>query len=155
MVKNTNGGNKAKHKARKDVNQTHHAKLEDLVATEDQDYAKITAIYGGGKYQVITEDKENNKQKTTRIGICCGRIKRFTRPKLDDIVLISLRSFQDNKCDILHLYSRDELQTLVANNVISHAFIATSQTFGASIVSEESADVVFGKEEDEEDWNTI
>jgi translation initiation factor 1A len=147
MVKNSSGGNKAKNKARKNY-QTSSPRYENLKPTEDQCYALITSVYGGGRYQVKFKDD------TKRIGVCCGKLKRGRRPKMGDLVCISLRDFQEDKCDILYLYSPEDLSVLMKHDVDVQIFCNSVDT---SFYSQDVA-IEFGeeKEENEEDfWDKL
>ena len=73
---------------------------------DGQEYAKITRVNGSGRYQLFCFDGKE------RLGICAGNIKRKTRFSLNDIILVSLWDFQDNKCSIIHKYDDDEVHKL-------------------------------------------
>mmetsp|Transcript_30383 Transcript_30383/g.97873 ORF Transcript_30383/g.97873 Transcript_30383/m.97873 type:complete len:115 (-) Transcript_30383:595-939(-) len=46
----------------------------------------------------------------------CGKMGRKVRIAVGDIVLISLRGFQDNKADVIDKYMPDEVRALKAAN---------------------------------------
>jgi translation initiation factor 1A len=140
MVKNTHGGNKSKNKARKNVQHT-TKKYEDLAPTEDQSYARITSVCGGGRFYVEMQDG------VKKLGICCGKMKRGRRPKLNDLVCISHRDYQDNKCDILHLYAPDEVQTLLDHDSSLHSF--------CSVQNDEDTTITFANTEDSDEEKQV
>ena len=72
-------------------------------ATECQRYAIIKKKLGGRRAEVDCFDGKNR----------LGRFrKRGPRMNIGDIVLISLREFQDDKCDIIEKYSTEEIGNL-------------------------------------------
>ncbi len=122
MVKNTTGGNKTKNKARKNMNTNKSLKYDDLLATDDQDYFIITSVCGGGRYKGILYNDFKNKTSTERLAITSGRIKRYARIRKGSLVLISIRDFQQDKVDILHVYSVDETNLLISKGDVSDIF---------------------------------
>jgi initiation factor 1A len=112
MVKNTKGGKGAKQKARKNLNITVSVKLDDLLPTEDQCFAKVLKVFGGGRFQVELLDG------TVVLGVSSGKIrKRSYNCKEGCLVCISKRDFQQDRVDILYVYNQDEIQTLRSNNI--------------------------------------
>ena len=106
MVKNSTGGNKSKGKSRKTL-QAQQYKLADLVKGEEQEYAKVEKVNGGGRYVLQCTD---GKQ---RLGIARGSINRGVRITLGSVVLISMRDFEEGKCDILHAYNVEQTRMLM------------------------------------------
>lgn len=122
MVKNTKGGSKTKQTSRKVTQSTTH--YSELIKTDDQEYAKITKVNGGGRYEVECTDK------VSRLGISRGKINRCGKVTIDTLVLVSKRDYQDGKCDILHIYTPDERNYLIRQSEIPSSFISgqTSST---------------------------
>lgn len=124
MVKNA-GGKQAKKLARKNQNNDeHHVSINDISKTNEQEYALIDKVLGGGRFSVITPD---NKK---RIGISRGRM--FSRNgKVKDrslmtpgnLVLLSLRDFQDDKADILLFYTKEQVDLLIQYSEIDKTFV--------------------------------
>jgi translation initiation factor 1A len=135
MVKNTTGGNKTKNKARKDMNNNKSLKYDDLLATDDQDYFIITSVGGGGRYKGILYTDFKNKISTERLAITSGRIKRFARIRKGSLVLISIRDFQQDKVDILHVYSADEINLLINKGDVSDTFAKPSDSSDSTPVN--------------------
>ena len=136
MVKNS-GGNKAKGKARKIV-QNQSVSYDKLTPSEEQAYARIISVYGGGRYQVELQDE------CKKLGVLCGKLKRGRRPKLQDLVCVSLRDYQDDKCDIIYVYNAEEIQVLMAND-------KAIQTFYCGSLNDEGGSIEFG----EESWEDL
>ncbi|CAH6421260.1 Translation initiation factor eIF-1A [uncultured virus] len=53
-----------------------------------------------------------------RLAIVRGKMRKRVWVMCGDIVLVGLRSFQDEKCDIIHKYNNDEIRNLKAYNEI-------------------------------------
>ena len=119
MVKNK-GGKKTKGKARKSY-YTVEMSLKDLKKVDDQEYAHISDVHGDGRYALICYDK------VKRLGIMRGTLRRKVRAKKSDIVLVSLRDFQDSKCDIIAHYKPEEVDKLVKAKEMSYSFVRTGE----------------------------
>lgn len=97
MPRNKFGGNKAK------KGKNTQTPTEIIFAESGQQYAKITKTLGNRRFEVIC--LEDNK---TRIAHIRGNMRRSDWISMEDIVLVSLRNFQDSRCDILYRYTDDE-----------------------------------------------
>lgn len=104
MPKGNQKGGKKHKKGKKESFQEKKLIYKD--PKEDQEYAKVLKVNGSGRYNLFCFDGKD------RLGICAGNIKRRVRLVLNDIVLVSLWDFQDNKCSIIHKYENDEVQKL-------------------------------------------
>lgn len=133
MVKNNVGGNKVKTKARKNNQKKEHL-LDELKKTDDQEYAYIKKKLGNGRYDVFCTDRVN------RIGISCGIVRKRFRIELGNIILISLRGYQDKICDILHVYNQDEVDKLTYKNEFSLEFIKESKNINGVNTNKNTSD---------------
>lgn len=80
---------------------------------EDLDYGIIVSVLGGAKVQVkILRTNE------LKMGFIRGPIYKREWIVTDDIVLISLRDFEQSKCDIVWKYNEDEIRQLQKLNEI-------------------------------------
>ena len=104
MPKGNQKGGKKHKKGKKESFQEKQLIYKD--PKEDQEYAKVTKVNGSGRYNLFCFDGKD------RLGICAGNIKRRVRLSINDIVLVALWDFQDNKCSIVHKYEEDEVQKL-------------------------------------------
>ena len=104
---NQKGGKKFK---RGKKNSSFEKKLIIKDTKENQEYAKVLKVNGSGRYQISCFDG------IERLGIIAGNIKRRVRLAINDVVLVSLWDFQDNKCSIIHKYERDEVMKLKKDN---------------------------------------
>lgn len=105
------------HKKKKKYESTNN---RQLVFKEDgQDYALITAMLGHKRCTVKISEHPNKEN----IGIIRGNMRKPTNKVcLKDIVLVSLRDFQDNKVDIIHVYTNEEVKHLIDYNEITYSF---------------------------------
>lgn len=116
MVKNF-GGNKTKGKSRKSFHQVKVYNIEDLKKIDGQEYAFVNNVLGDGRYELICYDK------VQRMGIIRGKLKKqSSKIGKNSCVLVSLREFQDEKCDIIAIFNDDDINKLVANNEITESF---------------------------------
>lgn len=143
MVKNKTGGNKTKSKARKTIqSSSHQFKYEDIIKVDDQEYAKILKIHGGGRYDLECYDG------TKRMGISRGKINKI-KPNVGSLVLVSKRDFQDSKCDVLYIYHLDEIRCLIQKGDISSAFVNEKELSDNN--NNDSEDITFT----EENWDDL
>lgn len=107
MPRNT-GGRKFKRKKKfTGGNQKRNREIEEK--GPGQDYAKLTAALGEYRFRCITTDGEE------RLAEVPGSFRKRYWFYAEDVVLVSIRSFEPRKCDILHKYNPTEIQTLTAN----------------------------------------
>lgn len=73
---------------------------------EDQQYAQIKKCQGNCRFQLFVFDGKE------RLGILCGAMRKRKFVNLMDVVLVSLREFEDEKCDIIDVYDDNEVRKL-------------------------------------------
>ena len=113
-------------KGRKPNNRSHLGGKKDLLIKEDgQDYAKVTRVQGHCNYKVkcAADDIE-------RLGHVRGSLgKRHKKPIRDGMwVLVSLRDFQPDRCDIIHCYTDEQVRELFKRGEIEDAGAFTACT---------------------------
>lgn len=91
---NTKGGKK--HKRNKKQNDTFEKTLR--LKEEGQEYAQITKCLGNCRFNVMCFDGKE------RMATMCGGMRKRRFVNQNDIVLVSLRDWQDSKCDIIDNY---------------------------------------------------
>jgi len=102
MGKNVKGGKKFKKK--KDDGGGGGDDLKNIIFRElDQEYAQVTALLGNCRLRLNCIDGK------TRIGKIRGAIRKKSWISMNDVVLVSLRDFEDDKCDVLLLYKPHEV----------------------------------------------
>lgn len=111
------GGNKGKRGARKNFRKKTYS-LNDLKPSEEdnQQYGYVTEKYGDGRFQVICYDK------VSRLAIVRGTIKKKTRLVAGGFVLLSMRDFEDAKCDIVYVYTDEDIEKLIKSNSVEESF---------------------------------
>ena len=78
-----------------------------LYRDEDgQSYAIVTAMLGNGRLTARCEDT------TERMCKIRGSMRRSEWISVGDIILVSLREFQDSKGDVLHRYPHEDVRRL-------------------------------------------
>ena len=73
---------------------------------DDQEYAQVEKLLGNRRVQCLCFDG------ITRICHIRGSMRKRCWVAVGDIVIISLRDFQDEKADIIHKYHTNEIRTL-------------------------------------------
>jgi translation initiation factor 1A len=146
MVKNS-GGKQAKKLARKNQNNDEEkSSINDICKTNEQDYAIIEKVLGGGRYSVLTPD--NKKRIAISRGKMFsrnGKVKDRSLMSIGNLVLISLRDFQDDKADILMFYNKSQVDLLLEYNEINKNFIKKTNDI------EDDSNIVDDIYEDEKD----
>jgi translation initiation factor 1A len=95
---NKKGGKKHKR------NKSHSSISKPLrLKDDDQQYAQIKKCKGNCRFDVFVFDGKE------RSAILCGSMRKRRFVKLMDVVLVSLRDFQDDICDIIDVYDDNEV----------------------------------------------
>lgn len=118
MTKNTIGG-KGHKRAKKQVIDVKNIPLKN--SEEETDYAIVTAVLGNGRMRVMCLGDRKD-----RLGHIRGALYKKTWIAKDDVVLISIRDFQNDRCDILFKYSGDEIRTLIKTGEIDKDYNSNS-----------------------------
>lgn len=121
---NLNGGGKAKSKGGKSFKKGKkiEAKTELIFKEEEQEYAQVVKLLGSSRMLVVCAD---GKERMCRIR---GKLVRRAWVSVGTVVLISLREWEDDKCDMIHKYTDEEARRL-------HAYKELPQTI--KLVSDE------------------
>ena len=88
--------------------QVHGDKNRDVPHAEQgiSEYAWITKMLGNGRVLV------KNMEKIERLGIIRGNMRKREWMGVGDLVLVTLRGFQDDKVDIVFKYNETEVRML-------------------------------------------
>jgi len=159
MSKNSGKGGK---KHRKQKNQT-VIKREMIWKETGQAYAIIEKMLGNGRVHLsyFTRDEDDRLKKNQALGIIRGTMRRKKIwIRIQDVVLVGLRDFEDGKVDILHKYDYDEtksLQSMKEIPKVEDKEIDTERKSPNTIVSsEDEEEILFTNdaeyEQDEEDF---
>ena len=105
MGKSSGKGKGGKNR-RRGKNDNSGQKRELIYKEEGQEYAQITKMLGNGRIEVSCFDG------IKRMGHIRGKLRKKVWMGQGDIILVSLRDFQDDQCDVVHKYNSDEARTL-------------------------------------------
>lgn len=72
------------------------------------EYAQVVRMLGNGRLEAYCFDG------VTRLGHIRGKMRKKVWVGAGDIILVSLREYQDGKVDIIHKYNADEARSLKA-----------------------------------------
>ena len=98
---NNKGGKK--YKRNKNVAQENKTtRLKD--ENESQEYAQITKALGNCRFEVMCFDGKS------RLATMCGKMRKRVFVNQGELVLVSLRDWQDSKCDIIDKYNANDVQ---------------------------------------------
>lgn len=120
------------------------SKRELILREEDQEYAQITKMLGNGRVQASCFDGN------VRIAHIRGKLRKKVWMSQGDIILVALRDFQDEQCDVVHKYNADEARQLVSlGELPESAKINQTDTFGGD--EEDDMNFEFGADSDDDD----
>lgn len=146
MPKNKTGGKKfrGKKKTNKDSNKTVSRHLE--FKTEGQEYARVTKLYGNRRIQAL--DNQGNEC----LGIIPGKFKSRVWINVGDIILLGIREFQPDKCDVIYKYTNQEAKKLYKMGEITNVLFENKSA--EDLLQEDDADsgdniIYFEDSEDE------
>jgi len=117
----------------------------ELVFKEDlQEYAQVTKMLGNARVEAFCFDG------VTRLCQIRGQMRKRVWINMGDIVLVSLREFQDSKADIIWKYTPDEARSLKAYGELP-ASVRPNETEGFGGDESESDGIEFADFDDEDD----
>lgn len=92
---------------------------------EGQEYAQVVKMLGNGRLEALCFDGEK------RLAHIRGKLRKKVWINQGDIILLSLRDYQDEKGDVLLKYTADEARSLKAYGELpEHAKINETDTYG-------------------------
>ncbi|PWN49783.1 eukaryotic translation initiation factor 1A, X-chromosomal, partial [Violaceomyces palustris] len=132
---------------RRGKNENESEKRELVYKEEGQEYAQVIKMLGNGRLEAQCFDGEK------RLAHIRGKLRKKVWINQGDIILISLRDFQDDKADVIQKYTSDEARELKQYGQLPEsAKINETDTFG----EEEGDDVEFeDASEDDEDLDDL
>lgn len=136
MPKNKGKGGKNR---RRGKNENDNEKRELTFKEEGQEYAQVLKMLGNGRLEAMCFDG------VKRLGLIRGKLRKKIWINNGDIILVSLREYQDEKGDVILKYSADEARSLKAYGELPDtAKINETDTFGPN----EDGDCGFEFDED-------
>lgn len=127
------GGGKNKKRAKKHTN-GEQDKRELLFRDEEQEYAQVNKMLGNGRLEAKCSDGKD------RLCHIRGTFRKRVWINTSDIVLLGMRSFDDDKADVIHKYTPEEARTLQA-----YGELPASWVIGGAAASEVGADDADGE----------
>ncbi|KCV73076.1 translation initiation factor 1A [Fonticula alba] len=103
-------------------------KRELILRDEMQEYAQVTKMLGNGRIEAFCFSDDGGKTRQCHIR---GKMRKKVWINVGDIVLISLRDFQDDKADVILKYSVEEARKLKQNKEIPDAIRINEANVGA------------------------
>ncbi|GAA5995612.1 translation initiation complex factor eIF1A [Rhodotorula paludigena] len=91
---------------RRGKNENEGDKRELVFKEEGQEYAQVQKMLGNGRVEAMCFDGEK------RLAHIRGKMRKKVWINQGDIILLSLRDFQDDKADVIQKYSADEARKL-------------------------------------------
>lgn len=110
MVLNSGKGGKGSRKLKNSTGGSSNRTLE--FKENGQEYGWVTDMLGNGRCRCACSDS------VTRLCMIRGNMRKGSMNRIykGDLVLVSLRDFQDAKADIIHLYKPEEVRSLINYN---------------------------------------
>lgn len=103
-------------------------KKKEFIEIEDgQQYGIVQDLLGNGRVNVFCED---NAIKVARIR---GRMRKYSNKVLierGDLVLVALRDFNDDKVDLFHKYSSEDINYLMRHDLLPEIILKKIQNGG-------------------------
>ncbi|KAK0530301.1 Translation initiation factor 1A [Tilletia horrida] len=126
---------------RRGKNENENEKRELVFKEEGQEYAQVIKMLGNGRLEAQCFDGEK------RLAHIRGKLRKKVWIGQGDIILLSLRDFQDDKADVIQKYSSDEARSLKQYGELPEsAKINETDTFG----EDEGGDVEFEEASDDD-----
>ena len=123
MGKNTKGGSKHKKYAR-NRDESGRNDLKNLLKEPGQEYAFVEKTLGNCRFTLHCWDKK------IRLGSVRGKMRKRVWINRGEMVLVGLREFQDDKCDIIQKYTPDQVNKLIKKKEFTDHFAKDGKTFG-------------------------
>jgi len=123
MPKNKGKGGKNR---RRGKNESDKEKRELTFKEEGQEYAQVIKMLGNGRLESMCFDG------VKRLAHIRGKLRKKVWINQGDIILLSLRDYQDEKGDVILKYTADEARSLKAYGELPEsAKINETDTYGA------------------------
>ncbi|KAJ5670658.1 uncharacterized protein N7477_006021 [Penicillium maclennaniae] len=144
MPKNKGRGGKNR---RRGKNENDNEKRELIFKEEGQEYAQVVKMLGNGRLEALCFDGEK------RLAHIRGKMRKKVWINQGDIILLSLRDYQDEKGDVIMKYTSDEARSLKAYGELpEHAKINETDTYANDGLED---NVEFDEDRESEDEKEI
>jgi len=152
MPKNKGKGGKNR---RRGKNENDDIKRELILKEEGQSYAQVTRILGNGHLEAFCFDISGGKKRICHIR---GKLRKKVWINQGDVILVGLRTYQDDRADVIMKYLADEARELKRIREIPENINITDTT--ATFTNDGLDEVVFderynGEESSDEDGGPL
>ena len=114
-------------------------KRELVFKDESQEYAQVLRMLGNGRLEAMCFDGEK------RLAHIRGKMRKKVWINNGDIILLSLREFEDGKADVIQKYTPDEARSLKQHGELPEATKISEDAFG----EDEGDEIEFQEPSDE------
>ncbi|WVQ94689.1 translation initiation factor eIF-1A [Kwoniella sp. CBS 9459] len=122
MPKNKGKGGKNNRRGKKEDGEN---KRELIFKEDGQEYAQVLKMLGNGRIEAKCLDGE------TRLAQIRGQMRKKVWIVVGDIILLSLRDFQDDRADVIHRYTPDEARNLKTYGELKDFTLVEGQEAGS------------------------
>lgn len=136
-----------RHKKITSRNVDEHAETQQIVYRADdgsQDYGYVRDSLGSCRFNVACNDGK------ARIGILRGNMRKRVWITKGDLVLFSVRDFEDDKVDVIHKYTSCQVKSLAGELSKELAALYAGSSAYASVDGGETTDQFFAFEDGDE-----
>ena len=126
----------AKKKTHKGVRRANTDRKRELVfkSEEGQTYGRVEKMLGNGRLLATSECAQKESNLICKIR---GAMRRSEWISVGDTVLISLREFQDDKADVLHVYNREEVMLLTKWGMLDIPVFQEEEIYSTTVIEGE------------------
>ncbi|KAI5118096.1 hypothetical protein M0805_005203 [Coniferiporia weirii] len=139
MPKNKGKGGKNR---RRGKNENDDDKRELVFKEDGQEYAQVTKMLGNGRLEAQCFDG------TKRLAHIRGKMRKKVWINQGDIILLSLREFQDDKADVIVKYTADEARNLKAYGELPENAKINETATGEAQEGDDDCNFEFGGDDD-------
>ncbi|KAI2633111.1 hypothetical protein GGS26DRAFT_590706 [Hypomontagnella submonticulosa] len=168
MPKNKGKGGKNRRRGKKDNDaDTAHNPRELLFKEVSQEYAIIEKVLGNGRFtarilngrnelaRTADVDRKGKQARAAILAIVRGSMRRKVFVNKGDFVLLSLREFEDDKADIIHLYHQREVYRLIDLEELPSNAQSYRLGFSEDVRDDDDSKDIFGTDEGADDADDI
>ena len=116
-------------------------KRELVFKDESQEYAQVLRMLGNGRLEAMCFDGEK------RLAHIRGKMRKKVWINNGDIILLSLREFEDGKAGVIQKYTPDEARSLKQHGELPEATKISEDAFG----EDEGDEIEFQEPSDEDE----
>lgn len=112
MPKNQGKGGKKKRRGKGDTNSFVRTLIKK--DSNEQEYAQVVKLLGNARLEAkCFKKKDGEFSSKTRICLIRGKMRKRVWIATNDLILVSLREFDEDKGDVIHKYEENEIKKLI------------------------------------------